>query len=80
MSCYVYFVLLPLGPETSECNDVSLYVLCCPVNGSACFVFCVFDDVCELFGETICNMFRCVCYFVVQCDGVVVRGWRCSIG
>ena len=40
-----------------ECNVVSLYVLCCPVNGSVCFVCCVFDGVCELFGEIIRNMF-----------------------
>ena len=44
-----------------------------------CF-FCVFDGVCELLGETIRNMFVCVCYFVVECDGVVVCGWRRSIG
>ena len=25
------------------------------------------------------NMFGCVCYFVVECDGVVICGWRCSI-
>ena len=25
-----------------------------------------------VFGETIRNMFRCVCYFVVECDEVVV--------
>ena len=25
-------------------------------------------------------MFGCVCYFVVECDGVVKCGWRCSIG
>ena len=31
----------------------------------------MFDSVCELFGETIRNMFVCVCYFVVECDGVV---------
>ena len=36
-----------------ECNVVSLYVLCCPVNGSVCFVCCVFDSVCELFVETL---------------------------
>ena len=45
------------------------------------FVLCVvFDSVCELFGETILNMFGCVCYFVVECDGVVECGWRCSNG
>ena len=43
------------------------------------FVCCVFDGVCELFGETIRNMFGCVCYFVVEGDGVVC-GWKCSIG
>ena len=69
VSCYFCFVFLPLGPE---CNVVSVYVLCCPVNGSVCFVCCVFDGV--------CNMFGCVCYFVVECDGVGVCGWRCSIG
>ena len=42
--------------RSGECNVVSLYVLCCPVNGSVCFVCCVFDSVCELFGETIRNM------------------------
>ena len=34
-----------------ECNVVSLYVLCCPANGSVCFVCCVFDSVSELFGK-----------------------------
>ena len=24
--------------RSGECNVVSLYVLCCPVNGSVCFV------------------------------------------
>ena len=28
--------------------------------------------VCELFGETICNMFWCGCYFVVECYGNIV--------
>ena len=37
---------------------------------------CVFDSVCELFGGTICNKIGCVCYFVVECDGVVECGWR----
>ena len=35
--------------------------------------------VCELFGETIRNMFGCVRYFVVECDGLLKCGWRCSI-
>ena len=40
------------------------------------FMCCVFEGVCELFGETIRNIFGCVCYFVVEGDGVVVCGWR----
>ena len=28
--------------RSGECNVVSLHVLCCPVNGSVCFVCCVF--------------------------------------
>ena len=35
------------------------------------FVCCVFDSVCELFGETICNVFGCSCYFFVECYGSV---------
>ena len=66
--------------RSGECNAVSLNVLCCHVNGSVCFMCCVYDSVCELFAETIHNMFGCVCYFVVECDGVVECGCRCSIG
>ena len=32
---------------------------------------CVSDSVCELFGETIGNIFGCGCYFVVECYAVV---------
>ena len=53
---------------------ISLYVLCCSINGSVCFVCGVFDSVCELFVETIRNVFGCI--FVVECDGVVECGWR----
>ena len=69
-ACELFYCLLDL--RSGECNVVSLYVLCCPVNGYVCFLCCVFDGVCELVGETIRNMFGCVCYFVVECDGVVV--------
>ena len=34
-----------------ECNGISLYFMCCSVNGSVCLVCCVFDSVCELFDE-----------------------------
>ena len=44
------------------------------------FVLCVFDSVCELFGETIRNVFGCGSYFVAECYGCVKCGWRCSVG
>ena len=36
-----YFVYSLLGLRSSECNVVSLYVVCCSVNVSVCFVCCV---------------------------------------
>ena len=50
---------------------MDLFVLC--VACLTVFVNClsVFDSVCELFGETIHNMFGCGCYFVVECYGSV---------
>ena len=51
----------------SECDVVYLYVVCCSVNVSVCFVCCVLDSVCE----TIRNVFGCSCYFVVECYGCV---------
>ena len=65
----LFYSLLDL--RSSECNVVSLYVVCCSVNVSVCFVCCVLDSVCELFGETIRNVCGCSCYFVVECYGCV---------
>ena len=43
MSCYFCFVLLPvIDMRSGECDVVSVYVLCYSVNGSDCFVCCVF--------------------------------------
>ena len=44
-----FYCLLDLS--CSECDVLSLYFMCCPVNGSVCLVCCMFDSVCELFGE-----------------------------
>ena len=74
MSCYVCFVLCLLDLRSGECNVVWVVLPCQWI-----CLFCVLH-VCELFVETIRNMFGCVCYFIVECDGVVVCGWRCSIG
>ena len=67
--CFINYSLLDL--RSSESNVVSLYVVCCSVNVSVCFVCCMLDSVCELFGETIRNVFGCNCYFVVECFGCV---------
>ena len=55
----LFYCLLDLS--CSECNVMSLYFMCCSVNVSGCFVCCVFGSVCELFGETIRNLFGCGC-------------------
>ena len=59
--------------------SVMLYpcMLCVALLMCLCFVCYVLDSVCELFGETIRNMFGCSCYFVVECYGCV---WWCSVG
>ena len=72
--CELFFVTLfycLLDLSCGECDVISVYFMCCSVNGSVCLVCYVFDSVCELFGETIRNMFGCSCYFVVECYGSV---------
>ena len=54
---FYFFYLLDL--RSGECNVASLYVLCCPVNGSVCFVCCVFDNVCHLFHVWVYLLFGC---------------------
>ena len=80
MSCYFYLLYCLLDLRCGERNIMSLYFLCCSVNGSVCLVYCVFDRVCELFGEIIRNIFGCGCYFVVECSGGVESGCRISVG
>ena len=50
MSCYFYFVLLPLDLSCVECDVISLYFMYYSVNGSVCLVCCVFDSV---IGRTV---------------------------
>ena len=45
--------------------------VCCAVNVSVCLVCCVLDSVCELFVETIRDVFGCGCCFVAECYGCV---------
>ena len=55
-----------------QINLIHTSTMCCSVNGSVCLLNCVFVNcVCELFGETIRNVFGCGCYFVVECNGSV---------
>ena len=68
VSCYFYFGLLPLGPEL-WCVLCYILVFCVLLCWCIC-LSCVLR-VCELFGETMCNMFWCGCYFVVECYGCV---------
>ena len=54
--------------------SVMLYPCMLCVALSMClFVLCVacLTVFCELFGETIRNVFGCSCYFVVECNGSV---------
>ena len=60
MSYYFYFVYCLLDLSGGECDVISLYFMCCSVNGSVCLVcLTVFDSVCKLFDETIRNMYGC---------------------
>ena len=76
MTCYFYFVLMPLGSLTcGECNVISLYFICC----SVCLVCCMFDSVCELFVETICNILGVVVILLLNVVEVVVAVVRLSV-
>ena len=53
--------------------NVMLYscILCIVLLLDLLVLCCVFNSVCELFGETIRNVFGCCCYFAVECYGNV---------
>ena len=55
--------------RSGECNVISLYGLCCPVNGSVCFVCCVFVNCLVKQFAISLGVFV---IFVVECDRVVV--------
>ena len=52
--CVLLFLLCFIA-SCGECDGISLYFMCCSVNGPICIVL----RVCELFGETISKMFAC---------------------
>ena len=41
---FTFFYCL-LERSCGECGVISLYCMCCSVNGSVCLVYCVFDGV-----------------------------------
>ena len=47
--------------RSGECNVVSLYVLCCPVNGSGCFVSCVFVNCLVKQFAMLLNVMELLC-------------------
>ena len=50
LSCFfLVFLYCLLDLRSGECNVVSLYVLCCPVNGSVCFGCCLFVNCLVIF-------------------------------
>ena len=72
--CELLFLLCFITSWTRVVVSVMLYpcILCVSLlmDLFVLFVCCVFDNVCELFGETMSNLFECGCYFVVECYGV----------
>ena len=70
VSCYFTWFYCLLDLSCDECYVISMFMRCSD-GVSVCLVCCVFDSVCELFGETIRNMYRCGCYFVVECYGSI---------
>ena len=59
VSCTRVVVIVMLYPcILCDALLVYLFVLCAA---------CLTDSVCELFGETIRNVFGCGCYFVAEC-------------
>ena len=49
MNCFLNSFYSLLNLRSSECDVISLYLMCCSVNGSVCLVCCVFDNVCVVW-------------------------------
>ena len=72
--CKLLFLLCLMDLSCGECDVISLYFMCFYVNGSFCLLCCVLDSVCKLFGETICNMFGCGDYLLLNVMAVLNVG------
>ena len=74
MSCYSTYFLGLLDPSCDECDVISLYFMCCSVNGYVCLVCCVSDTICELFGYTIRNILGVVVILLLNVMEVLIVG------
>ena len=73
--CELLFLLCFIASWTCKVVSVMLYpCMFCVVNGSVCFVCCMFVN-CLLKQFAIC-----LGVFVIECDGVVKCGWKLYIG
>ena len=74
--CVIIFTLFHCLSDLSccECDVISLYFTCCSVNVFVCILCCVLDRVCELFGETIHNVFGCGSILMLNVMGVFSVG------
>ena len=64
MNCYFTLFYSLLDLRSSECDAVSLYVVCCSVNLSVCFVYCLVKQFAMCLGVV-------AIYFAVECYGCV---------
>ena len=53
-----------------ECDVISLYLMCCSVNGSVCLVCCVADSVCALLEIQLALFLGVVVIFLLNVKGV----------
>ena len=70
---FTFFCCL-LDLSCGECYVISLYFVRFSVGVSVCLVCCVFDGVCERFGETIRNVFGCGCYLLLNVMDAFIMG------
>ena len=68
MSCYYTLIYCLMDPSCGQCDVISLYFMCCSVNGSVCLVCCMLDRVCEM----LVKQFEiCLGVVVIECYGSV---------
>ena len=66
----LFYCLMDLSCD--KCDVISLYFMCCSVNGSVCLVCCILTVFVNYL--VIRNICWCGCYFVVECYGLFSVG------